>query len=99
MVLVVTEPTLSGEHDLKRILELVKHFNIPAYVCVNKWDISPDMTKQIEKLALLMGASVLGRIRYDKNVTKAQIEALTVVETDAPSAQDIKKIWETLQLQ
>ncbi|MCK5285070.1 MAG: ATP-binding protein [Alphaproteobacteria bacterium] len=99
MVLVVTEPTLSGEHDLKRILELVKHFNIPAYVCVNKWDISPDMTKQIEKLALLMGASVLGRIRYDKNVTKAQIEALTVVETNAPSAQDIKKIWETLQLQ
>ncbi len=99
MVLVVTEPTLSGEHDLKRILELAKHFNIPAYVCVNKWDISPDMTKRIEKLALSMGVSVLGRIRYDKGVTKAQTEALAVVEIDTPSAQDIKKIWETLQLQ
>lgn len=99
MVLVVTEPTLSGEHDLKRILELTKHFRIPAYLCVNKWDICPDMTVRIEKLAASMGAIVLGRIRYDKGVTKAQVEALSVVEIDTPSAQDIKQIWKSLQLQ
>ena len=99
MVLIVTEPTLSGEHDLKRILELTGHFKIPSCVCVNKWDICPDMTERIEELASSMEANVLGRIRYDKGVTKAQVEALTVVETDTPSAQDIKQIWKTLQLQ
>ena len=99
MVLVVTEPTLSGEHDLKRILELTKHFRIPAYLCVNKWDICSEMTVRIEELAASMGAIVLGRIRYDKGVTKAQVEALSVVEIDTPSAQDIKQIWKTLQLQ
>ncbi len=99
LVFVVTEPTVSGEHDLKRILELVRHFNIPACVCVNKWDICPEMTEKIENLAVSTGASVLGRIRYDTGVTKAQIEALAVVETDTPSAQDIINIWQALQFQ
>jgi MinD superfamily P-loop ATPase len=99
MVLVVTEPTVSGEHDLKRILELIRHFNIPAFVCVNKWDICPEMTEEIENLAVSTGASVLGRIRYDTGVTKAQIKALAVVETDTPSAQDIRAVWQALQLQ
>ena len=99
MVLIVTEPTLSGEHDLKRVLELTSHFKIPACVCVNKWDICPEMTERIEKLAISMGAKVLGRIRYDKGITKAQIEALAVVETDTPSAEDIRNIWQVLQSQ
>ncbi len=99
MVLAVTEPTLSGEHDLKRILELARHFDRPACVCVNKWDISKEMTERIEKLASSMGASVLGRIRYDKGVTEAQVKSLAVVETETPSAQDIKQIWKTLQSQ
>jgi len=43
-VLVVTEPTVSGEHDLERVLSLTRHFQIPAAVCVNKWDINPEMT-------------------------------------------------------
>lgn len=98
MVLVVTEPTLSGEHDLKRILELTKHFKIPACVCVNKWDICAEMAEQIEHLAMSMGASVLGRICYDKGVTKAQIESRSVVEMDTSGAQDIRQIWKALQL-
>ena len=98
LALAVTEPTVSGEHDLERILGLARHFRVPTAVCVNKWDVNPAMTERIEKRAQAQGARVLGRIRYDPQVTQAQIQALTVVETGAPSAEDIRHIWEQLQL-
>ncbi|MDY0270021.1 ATP-binding protein [Trichloromonas sp.] len=95
-VLVVTEPTVSGEHDLERVLKLARHFEIPAAICVNKWDLNPEMAERIETLARAVGATVAGRIRYDRAVTQAQIRALAVVETDAPSAGDIREVWRTL---
>lgn len=97
-VLVVTEPTVSGEHDLERVLALARHFSVPAAVCVNKWDINPKMTERIEKLSSEAGAPVVGRVRYDGCVTTAQLRELTVVETDAPSAEDIRRIWDNLGL-
>jgi MinD superfamily P-loop ATPase len=98
-VLIVTEPTVSGEHDLERVLSLTRHFQIPAAICVNKWDINEEMTQQIEDKARRAGASVAGRIRYDSSVTRAQIQKKAVVEIDAPSADDIKKIWNHLNIQ
>ncbi len=95
-VLVVTEPTVSGEHDLERVLELARHFGVPAVVCVNKWDLNPAMTERIEKHAMGAGARLAGRIRYDPGVTRAQIRELTVVETDTDSAGDIRQVWENL---
>jgi len=97
-VLVVTEPTVSGEHDMARVLTLAKHFQIPAAVCVNKWDINPEMTERIEEKTIEAGALIAGRIRYDSNVTRAQIQQKTVVEISAPSAGDIIKIWDNLKL-
>jgi len=96
-VLAVTEPTPSGEHDLERVLALTRHFEIPTAVCVNKWDINPEMTERIEKRAAAAGAQVAGRIRYDPAVTAAQIQAQAVVETDAPSAADIRSLWNKLE--
>ncbi|MDD3249493.1 MAG: ATP-binding protein [Smithellaceae bacterium] len=95
-ILVVTEPTVSGEHDLERVLGLARHFQIPAAVCVNKWDINPDMTGRIEAKARSAGASIAGRIRYDPAVTRAQVLQKTVVETDAASASDILDVWKNL---
>lgn len=96
-VLVVTEPTVSGEHDLERVLGLARHFQIPASVCVNKWDINPEVAGRIEQRALALGARLAGRIRYDRDVTRAQIENKAVVEIDAPSAEDIRRLWENLK--
>jgi MinD superfamily P-loop ATPase len=98
-VLVVTEPTVSGEHDLERVLKLARHFDIRTSVCVNKWDINPEMTERIERKAQASGARVVGRIRYDRAVTAAQIQAKAVVETDAPSGADIRNVWENLKLE
>jgi MinD superfamily P-loop ATPase len=95
LVLVVAEPTLSGAHDMARVLELTRHFHIPAAVCVNKWDLNKEMTERIESEARQAGASIAGRIRYDGAVTAAQLRNRAVVETEAgPIGQDIRAVWE-----
>ena len=98
-VLLITEPTLSGAHDLKRVLSLTKHFGLPASVCVNKWDINPQVTEQIEREAAATGINIAGRIRYDPSVTKAQIDARSVIDIDCPSGADIRRLWTNLGFQ
>lgn len=96
MALVVTEPTLSGEHDMKRVLELTAHFGIPSWVAVNKWDLNPSIADRVECEAVASGAELAGRIRYDPGVTDAQMHRRAVVETSAPCAQDIVGLWERI---
>jgi MinD superfamily P-loop ATPase len=96
LVLAVTEPTISGIYDLERVLSLVRHFNIPMAVCVNKWDLNAGMTEKIEEKAVRIGARVVGRVRYDRAVTTAQMQERTVVETDAASAEEITQVWEAI---
>ncbi len=96
-ILAVTEPTLSGQHDLLRVLELTRHFQIPAFVCVNKWDINPAMTATIKAAATSVGATVLTRIPYDKSITEAQINGQSVVEySDGTASQFIQTLWEKI---
>lgn len=97
LVLVVTEPTVSGAHDAARVLALARHFNIPAALCVNKWDLSPAMTEEIEASAVQAGVRLAGRIRYDRGVTRAQVQAQAVVEIDTPCADDIRGVWAALR--
>jgi MinD superfamily P-loop ATPase len=98
LVLVVTEPTVSGEHDLERVLALTRHFQIPALVCVNKWDLNPDMTERIESKAREGGAGIAGRIRYDRAVTLAQMREMAVVEYQFDGcSEDIRMIYDAVQ--
>ena len=94
LVLVVTEPTLSGRHDLLRVSELTAHFQIPTIVCVNKWDLNPEVAEQIEAEAKECGIKAAGRVRYDNAITKAQIMKISVVEyTDGAVSEDIRQVW------
>jgi len=100
LVLVVTEPTLSGRHDLERVAALTDHFRIPTVVCVNKYDLNPEMAADIEALAREMNIEVLGRIRYDPAVTRAQIEKMSVVErTNSEVARDIRQVWKDISVE
>lgn len=95
LVLVITEPTLSGRHDLLRVAQLTAHFHIPTIVCVNKWDLNPEITEQIEGEAQEHGVETAGRIRYDSAITEAQIQKTSVVEYTAGGVSgDIRLLWE-----
>jgi len=97
LVLIVTEPTLSGQHDLLRVAQLTAHFRIPTVVCINKWDLNPDITKQIEEEAKEHGVKAAGRIRYDSAITEAQIMKTSVVEyTGGAVSGDIKTVWQNV---
>ena len=94
LVLVVTEPTLSGLHDLERVLGLTRHFGIPSAVVVNKYDINEENSRRIEELATALGAGTAGRIRFDPAVTMAQIEGVPLVEhSDNGAASDMNEVW------
>jgi MinD superfamily P-loop ATPase len=97
LVLIVTEPTLSGEHDLERVTKLAQHFKIPAVICINKSDLNPEISKRIAKNARAKGYPSIGNIRYDKMVTKAQMAKAAVVEyTNLPIKDDIISIWKNV---
>jgi len=98
-VLIVTEPTLSGHHDMDRVVELANHFQIPAFVCINKYDLNVEMTEAIEAYAQDKGVPLMGRIPFDPLFTKAMVEKQTIIEYDRGSraAQAVKEIWERLE--
>ncbi len=96
-ILLVTEPSMSAIHDMKRMLQLTKHFNIPTGICINKSDINPELTAQIEEFAVDQNSKILGCIPYDPSVTAAQVAGTTVVEhgSDAASTR-LRQLWSNL---
>jgi len=67
----VTEPSRSGLHDLERILGVVRHFDVPAYLVINKADLSEPLAEEIEAFARSEELPMLGRIPYDERVLEA----------------------------
>jgi MinD superfamily P-loop ATPase len=95
LVLIVTEPTLSGRHDLGRVADLAANFGIRTLLCINKADINPEMTAQIGEEARQRGITVVGEIPYDEAFTKAQIMKATVVEyTGGQITERVKALWQ-----
>jgi len=98
VALIVTEPTVSGIHDLKRIHELARHFNIKTALCVNKADINPENVAAIKAFCSENGISIAGEIPYDADVTRAQIAGKSVVEhSNGPAAAGIRMLWKEME--
>lgn len=96
-VLIVTEPTLSGMHDMKRVIELTCHFKTKTFVVINKYDINPEMTEKIEKYCQKSKIELVGKIAYDSIVIEAMVNRKTVVEySDREVAKQIKNVWEVI---
>jgi len=97
LALLVTEPTLSGIHDLERVLGVCHHFDIPALICINKYDINEDNTRQIENYCRSQGVEVASKIPFDNVVTEAVVHGLPVVEyTQNSVARQIKALWQAV---
>lgn len=99
-VLVVTEPTVAGIHDMQRVVNLSEHFRVPAAVCINKYDLNTKKTTEIETYCRDKGLPVLGRIPFDPVFTRAMVAQKTVVEYDpqAPGSRATVEIWNELKV-
>ncbi|MBU0465476.1 MAG: ATP-binding protein [Proteobacteria bacterium] len=100
-ILIVSEPTVSGIHDLARVGQLAVHFKIPAMVCVNKYDLNFDQTQAIKDLAKEKNIFFAGQIPFDKNFTESMIQGKNIIETDEKSQASlaVRKIWENVMAQ
>jgi len=95
LALLVTEPTLSGIHDLKRVIGVCRHFGVPVLVCINKYDLNEDNTAAIESYCDNEGTEVAGRISFDNVMTEAIVQGLPVVQyADGKVTQQIKELWQ-----
>jgi MinD superfamily P-loop ATPase len=88
-VVLVTEPTVSGLHDLKRVYELVKKFNIPAGCIINKADLNPSVARQIKGFLREESIIHISNLPYDETFTKAMTNGQTIVEYDDANLKNI----------
>ncbi len=97
LALLVAEPTLSGMHDLDRVLDVCKHFGVRAMVCINKYDLNEKNTEQIEAQCHERGIKIAGKIPFDTVVTESIVLGVPVIEhSTGKVAQELKRLWRTL---
>ncbi len=97
-VLAVTEQTLSGLHDLNRVIELADHFTIQIGVIINKWNLNEEMTHTISGNMMERNIDILGKVRYDRSVTDAMVQGKNVIEYhDSPVSNDIRDVWRQVE--
>jgi MinD superfamily P-loop ATPase len=98
LVVIVTEPTVSGVHDMERVMKLAAHFRVPAVVVINKADLNAEQAQRIEQIAGEHGSRVIGRIPFDRAVNDALMAGKTVIEDGkGPAVQAIREVWDRLQ--
>jgi MinD superfamily P-loop ATPase len=98
MVLLVTEPTISGAHDVERALATARHFGVPALACINKADLNPRRADEIVAACADIGVPVVGRVPYDNVVTEAMVhgQPVTAYSNGAVSAE-LRALWGRVQ--
>jgi MinD superfamily P-loop ATPase len=97
LALLVTEPTQSGIHDLERVLDVCRHFGVPALVCINKYDINEDNTRKIEDYCLSQGLMAAAKIPFDNVFTESIVKGIPVVENSRDGvAKSIESLWQSI---
>jgi len=97
LALIMTEPTLSGVHDLERIVGVTLHFGVETLVCINKYDLNLEVTEQIERWCREMGIGMAEKLPFDPGVVDAMVSRKTVIEFGGPMADAIEILWQRLR--
>ena len=94
---IVTEPTLSGLHDMDRVCQVAKHFNVPVLLIINKFDLNTDITDQFEKYSNENNIELLGKLEFDKTMVEAVTNGKTIIEyANNRTTENLKSIWTRL---
>jgi len=97
LAVIVTEPTLSGMHDLDRVIGVCCHFTVSVIVCINKYDLNEDNSRQIENYCQSQGIELAAKIPFDNVVTEALVQGLPVVEySQNRVAHEIEGLWQVV---
>ena len=98
-LLIVTEPSISAKSDLNRTLELLENYSSKKYVVINKYDLSPDLTTEVEELCKIYDVSVIGKIPFDRVVVDAMVNRKSIIEfnPDSVVSIELEKIWKTIK--
>lgn len=101
LALIIAEPSQSGIHDMVRILETVRHFDVPTIVCINKFDIHAEGAQQIEEYCNQHTISIVGKLPFDQSITRAMVNGLPITEylPNSNTAQLFVNIWEQIKIQ
>lgn len=98
LAVIVTEPTVSGVHDMERVMKLAKHFGVPAVIVINKADLNTEQAQRIEDIAKAHASKVIGRVPFDRVVNDALMAEKTVIEYMKGGAEKaIREVWMNLQ--
>lgn len=98
LTLVVTEPTPSGIHDMKRVIAVARHFGVKTACCINKHDLNASNTDQILDWCDKNSVPVVGKIPYDDTVTRSMTQGKPLVEYfENPTTRAIRDCWENLK--
>ena len=99
LALLVTEPTVSGREDLERALATVRHFGVPARICINKADLYPEGARAIEELGAALGVDTIARLPFDLSMAEALAAGrpVTAHRPEAPVSLALAALWTTLQ--
>jgi MinD superfamily P-loop ATPase len=97
-VVIVTEPTISGLHDMKRALEVVQKFNLSAFIIINKYDLNSSMSKQIEEWCIQNEIAIVGQLPFDRQMTEAMVQSKSITEYDPnlDISNKIEIIWKKI---
>jgi MinD superfamily P-loop ATPase len=97
-LVLVVEPTVSGLHDMSRLVDLARHFRVPCLLCINKFDLNLEMTRRLEDEARERKMQIVGRVPFDPLFTEAMIAARTVIEyqQDSRIAVAVREIWHAI---
>ncbi len=94
LVFVVTEPSVSGMHDLERLLEVIAHFEIKAVVCINKYNINEQKTRDIEEFCKSRNIDVIGKLPLSEVPIRSMLKSQTVIEYDnSLFSGAVRDIW------
>ncbi|MBC7324951.1 MAG: ATP-binding protein [Moorella sp. (in: Bacteria)] len=97
LALVVTEPTVAGWHDLERVVKLAAHFKVPVVVCINKYDLVPEKSREIEAYCYEQGLTIAGKIPFDADVARALVNAVPLTACSCGvAANAVKAMWDNL---
>lgn len=98
LALIVTEPTLSGIHDMERVAQVSKHFTVPTKVVINKFDINPENSEDIKKICQKEDMEVMAQLPFSQKVSESIVQGIPLIEfCEDKIVKDISLLWERIK--